>query len=73
MSIEEFIKILDEYLYLYNETRIKISLGALIPVEYRKKPQFSSLAVQINIHTPFTYYSGYYERFTNYARHYSEK
>ena len=36
VSIEEFIDILDEYLHWYNEKRIKISLGALSPLEYRR-------------------------------------
>jgi transposase InsO family protein len=36
VSIDEFIDILDEYLHWYNEKRIKISLGALSPLEYRR-------------------------------------
>lgn len=35
VNVEKFIEILDGYLYWYNETRIKISLGALSPLEYR--------------------------------------
>jgi len=35
ISLEEFMAILDQYLHWYNQTRIKISLGALSPVEYR--------------------------------------
>jgi len=35
VSIDEFINILNEYLYWYNEKRIKISLGAMSPMEYR--------------------------------------
>lgn len=37
VSIEEFIDILDEYLHWYNEKRIKMSLGVLSPLEYRRK------------------------------------
>lgn len=36
VSIEEFINILDEYLHWYNEKRIKISLGTMSPLEYRR-------------------------------------
>ena len=36
VSIEEFIDILDGYLHWYNEIRIKISLGAMSPLEYRR-------------------------------------
>jgi len=35
-SIEQFTKELDSYIRWYNERRIKMSLGALSPVEYRK-------------------------------------
>ena len=35
VSIEEFINILNEYLNWYNERRIKMSLGAMSPLEYR--------------------------------------
>lgn len=35
-TIERFIEILDSYLRWYNEKRIKISLGSLSPVEYRR-------------------------------------
>lgn len=35
VNVEEFMEILDEYLYWYNEKRIKISLGAMSPQEYR--------------------------------------
>ena len=36
VSIKEFIDILDEYLIWYNEKRIKLSLGAMSPLEYRE-------------------------------------
>lgn len=35
-SIKQFIQALDSYIRWYNEKRIKISLGALSPVEYRE-------------------------------------
>lgn len=36
-SIDGFIDLLDKYLYWYNEKRIKISLGAMSPLEYTRK------------------------------------
>jgi transposase InsO family protein len=36
VSIEQFIDELNNYLILYNEKRIKISLGGMSPVEYRR-------------------------------------
>lgn len=36
VSMEKFIDILDEYLYWYNEKRIKMSLGGMSPLEYRR-------------------------------------
>jgi len=36
VSIKEFIDILDKYLIWYNEKRIKLSLGAMSPIEYRQ-------------------------------------
>lgn len=35
-SIEQFKQVLDSYIRWYNEKRIKISSGALSPVEYRR-------------------------------------
>ena len=35
-SLEQFMDTLDEYLHWYNETRIKMSLGAMSPKEYRR-------------------------------------
>jgi len=35
-TIDQFVDALDAYIRWYNEKRIKISLGALSPVEYRK-------------------------------------
>ena len=35
-TIEGFIDALDRYILWYNDKRIKISLGALSPIEYRK-------------------------------------
>lgn len=36
VSTDEFIGILDKYMSWYNEKRIKISLGAMSPLEYRR-------------------------------------
>jgi transposase InsO family protein/transposase-like protein len=36
VSIDEFIDILDGYLHWYNVKRIKMSLGAMSPLEYRR-------------------------------------
>ncbi|PYE30082.1 integrase-like protein [Rhizobium sp. PP-WC-1G-195] len=36
MTIEQFVGEVDAYICWYNEKRIKISLGSLSPVEYRK-------------------------------------
>ena len=37
VTIEEFIAILDDYIHWYAEIRIKISLGGLSPLQYRRK------------------------------------
>lgn len=37
VSIDEFIGIVDKYMHWYAEKRIKISLGGLSPLEYRRK------------------------------------
>jgi transposase InsO family protein/transposase-like protein len=39
-TIEQFIEVLDAYIRWYNEKRIKVSLGSLSPVEYRKSLGF---------------------------------
>lgn len=36
VSTDEFMEILDKYIRWYNEKRIKISLGAMSPLEYRR-------------------------------------
>ena len=36
VSVDSFIETLDNYIKWHNEKRIKISLGAMSPVEYRK-------------------------------------
>ena len=35
-SVQQFIEIIDEYLFLYNDKRIKESLGYMSPREYRQ-------------------------------------
>jgi transposase InsO family protein len=42
VSMKEFIEILDKYLVWYNEKRIKLSLGAMSPMEYRKSLGFAA-------------------------------
>lgn len=37
VSIEEFIDILDDYIHWYAEERVKVSLGGMSPLKYRKK------------------------------------
>ena len=36
VSVKEFIAILNDYLIWYREKRIKLSLGGLSPMEYRR-------------------------------------
>lgn len=36
VTIDEFIKTLDDYIHWYSEERIKISLGGVSPVQYRR-------------------------------------
>jgi transposase InsO family protein len=36
VSLTDFIDILNDYLHWYNEKRIKLSLGAMSPLEYRE-------------------------------------
>ena len=44
ITIEQFIDELDRYLKWYNEKRIKMSLGAMSPVEYRRSIGLAVLA-----------------------------
>ena len=37
VSVERFLDILEDYMCWYNETRIKMPLGGLSPLEHRKK------------------------------------
>ena len=41
-SIEQFIQVVDSHIRWYNEKRIKISLGSLSPIEYRKSLGFTT-------------------------------
>ena len=41
-TIEQFIEVVDSYIRWYNEKRIKISLGSLSPLEYRKSLGFTA-------------------------------
>jgi transposase InsO family protein/transposase-like protein len=44
VSIEQFIEELDRYLRWYNEKRIKMSLGAMSPLEYRRNAEATAIA-----------------------------
>ena len=37
ISIDQFIATVDEYMHWYAEKRVKVSLGGLSPLEYRRK------------------------------------
>lgn len=37
VCLNEFMSILNDYLNWYNEKRIKMSLGAMSPLEYRNR------------------------------------
>jgi transposase InsO family protein len=41
-NVEQFIDVIDSYIRWYNEKRIKISLGSLSPIEYRKSLGFTA-------------------------------
>lgn len=45
ISTKEIIHILDEYLVWYNEKRIKLSLGGMSPLEYRRSLDVSFCGV----------------------------
>ena len=51
VNISEFIGILNDYLYWYNEKRIKKSLGYLSPIEYRHRLGLVTYIVQENVCT----------------------
>ena len=51
VNISEFIGILNDYLYWYNEKRIKKSLGYLSPIEYRHRLGLVTQIVQENVRT----------------------
>lgn len=36
VTIQEFMDILDQYIHWYAEKRIKVSLGDMSPIQYRK-------------------------------------
>jgi hypothetical protein len=36
LTVNQFIEVLNSYIRWYNATRIKVSLGSLSPVEYRR-------------------------------------
>lgn len=42
VSINEFVRILDDYIHWYNKKRIKKSLGGLSPLDFRRKMGFTA-------------------------------
>ena len=36
VTLQEFMDILDQYIHWYAEERIKVSLGGMSPIQYRK-------------------------------------
>ena len=37
VTLQEFMNILDQYIHWYVEERIKVSLGGMSPIQYRKR------------------------------------
>ena len=56
VNISEFIGILNDYLYWYNEKRIKKSLGYLSPIEYRHRLGLVTQIVQENVRTLLSFF-----------------
>ena len=52
ITIEQFVAEGDAYIRWYNEKRIKISLGSLSPVEYRKASALPYETVQLFVRIP---------------------
>lgn len=42
INLEQFIQSVDVYIRWYNEKRIKVSLGSLSPIQYRKSLGFTA-------------------------------
>ena len=60
VPIEHFVQYLNSYIKWYNKKRIKISLGDLIPVDYRHNLELArSVKLWDSLHTPVSYYSIY--------------
>ncbi|BEP95401.1 hypothetical protein GmRootA79_37850 [Acidovorax sp. A79] len=49
-TIEQFIEVVDSHIRLYNEKRIKISLGSLSPIEYGQALDLQHRPVQVYPH-----------------------
>jgi len=41
-TLEQFMQVLDSYIRWYNETRIKLSLGSLSPIEFRESLEIAA-------------------------------
>lgn len=54
ISTDQFIEVVDSYIRWYNEKRIKISLGALSPIEYRESLGLTTIAQSKNCAAPRT-------------------
>lgn len=47
ISIDQFISEVDAYMHWYAEKRVKVSLGGLSPLEYRRKLGIASCRISI--------------------------
>lgn len=52
VSVEEFIQELDSFIKWYNEQRIKMRLGGMSPIDYRRSLGLVAHQVQKNVRTP---------------------
>jgi hypothetical protein len=50
--VEEFIQELDSFIKWYNEQRIKMRLGGMSPIDYRRSLGLVAHQVQKNVRTP---------------------
>ncbi|AOF94486.1 integrase core domain protein (plasmid) [Sinorhizobium sp. RAC02] len=52
-TIEQFVREVDAYIHWYNEKRIKLSLGALSPIEYRNRLGLNAYPIRLFIRIPY--------------------
>ena len=55
VSTAEFIDELNDYLIWYNNDRIKMPLGGMNTVNYRRSKRLLVCSVQENVRTPFSF------------------